>query len=980
MRRGELARAVRHALQTCCDALATGEIGRQRNKLRLAAGALAGALLMSAPTFVSAQSNVDGYVYGTGQPGTEVRIKSPATGAVRTATVTSTGTFRVPSVPPGRYEVTYTDAEGQTVTREVFVTIGAGASVDSLIDTIVVTGDSVRPVDMTKTEIVTTLSSEQVTSLPVVRDIQQVALLAPGVIQGDAGFQSQSNQPLASFGGASPGENTYYINGFNITDFRNFLGGATVPFEMYDQFELRTGGYSAEFGRSLGGVINAVTKRGTNEFKWGTAAYWSPDSLTARRPSSYYVDENGVRTLRTDNSQDYRSNLEVNLQASGPIIEDKLFFYALAVARTSREDDAIGTTSLLREEDDAPFFGGKLDWQITDNHAMEYTFLRDERTIDIEGYHYDGNSRTLGSRKSIGEKDLGGSTHILRYTGTLFDNLTLSALYGHGERDEATRNRDANTGNPCTAVLDARGGQSNPLSCWDGENLQTLDTTDERDAFRLDLIYQLGNHTLRAGYDYEENISDTNVIYEGGAYYRYSNATPGSTFNGGVVPDGVTEVARERFYSVQGKFKEKLSALYIEDQWQVTDRLLLSLGLRNETLENFNRDGEEFLDFGSQLTPRFGFSFDLLGDGRTKLFGNAGRYTMPIATNTNIRFAGGEYFTEQYYVLDGVNIDGTPILGAAIGGRRTLADGSVPVPSESVDRHIKPMYQDEFILGIQSAITDRTTAGLKITHRDLVRAVEDSAFTDADGNYYYFLFNPGRDVTLQNPDGSWSTISAEDLGYPEAKRTYWAAELSFDHQVGSTLRLGGSYTWSHTYGNFEGVFHSDVQQDDAGITISYDTPGLALYTSGDLPNDRRHIFKLYGSYSPIPELMFSFNASANSGRPKNARGNCPVDIDPDAYEQDCFFVGGRPSPRGSAGRLPWVYNVDLGVRYMPQFGPGQLTIGLDVVNLFNFDTETRIQEVAQQAGDENAPLEPSYGIPVYYQLPRSARLSVRWDF
>jgi hypothetical protein len=378
MRRGELARAVRHALQTCCDALATGEIGRQRNKLRLAAGALAGALLMSAPTFVSAQSNVDGYVYGTGQPGTEVRIKSPATGAVRTATVTSTGTFRVPSVPPGRYEVTYTDAEGQTVTREVFVTIGAGASVDSLIDTIVVTGDSVRPVDMTKTEIVTTLSSEQVTSLPVVRDIQQVALLAPGVIQGDAGFQSQSNQPLASFGGASPGENTYYINGFNITDFRNFLGGATVPFEMYDQFELRTGGYSAEFGRSLGGVINAVTKRGTNEFKWGTAAYWSPDSLTARRPSSYYVDENGVRTLRTDNSQDYRSNLEVNLQASGPIIEDKLFFYALAVARTSREDDAIGTTSLLREEDDAPFFGGKLDWQITDNHAMEYTFLRDE--------------------------------------------------------------------------------------------------------------------------------------------------------------------------------------------------------------------------------------------------------------------------------------------------------------------------------------------------------------------------------------------------------------------------------------------------------------------------------------------------------------------------------------------------------------------------------------------------------------------------
>lgn len=66
-------------------------------------------------------------------------------------------------------------------------------------------------------------------------------------------------------GGASVGENAYYINGMNVTNFRNGLGGSTVPFQFYDQFQIKTRGYSAEFGRSTGGVVNAVTRRGTNE-------------------------------------------------------------------------------------------------------------------------------------------------------------------------------------------------------------------------------------------------------------------------------------------------------------------------------------------------------------------------------------------------------------------------------------------------------------------------------------------------------------------------------------------------------------------------------------------------------------------------------------------------------------------------------------------------------------------------------------------
>ena len=883
--RRELACAVRRALGVNSEPAGLPiAIRRIHSRSRATLLATVGsAIVASASGTTFAQSNVEGYVYGSAQPGSEVRIENKDTGVSRKATVPGGGTFRTPSVPPGTYSVTYTDGNGTSVTRDVLVSIGAGTSVDVAVDTVVVYGEKAPRIDLTTTEAVTALTTDQVENLPVARDIDRVALLAPGVVQGDEGFLSPSGKPLVSFGGASPGENTYFINGFNITDFRNFLGGATVPFEFYDQFELRTGGYSAEFGRALGGVVNAVTKRGTNQFEFGAAAYYQPNWATNDRPDATY-EVDGVRQTRTYNSSDYTTDTALNLHASGPIIEDKLFFYALGVIRNARDDDAFGSTSYVKTKDDSPFFGGKLDWQIADDHSLEYTYLYDNTKTDVSGFGYDAGA--IGELKSIGSRSEGGSSHILHYSGTLRENFTASALYGHSKRTQASANQDALTGAPCTFVNDARGGQINPLSCWDSSGVgQVAATDDERDAYRFDLTYILGRHAVKGGVDFENNTSGTLVQYEGGIGYRYSDTTPGSTINGGIVPTGVTQLARERFYNVSGDFEEKLSAVYIEDDWQITDRLLLGFGLRNETLKNYNKNGQEFLNFGTQLTPRLGFAFDLSGDRRTKLFGNAGRYTMPIATNTNIRFAGGEFFTEQFYALQGVKSDGTPTLGGKIGGLRTLSDGSVPVPAQSVDQNIDPMYQDEFILGIQSALTPTTTAGFKVTHRNLVRAVEDSSLVDDDGIFHYFLFNPGRDVTLQNPDGTLSHLSAAEIGYPEAKRKYWAAEMTFDQQIGTKVHLGGSYTWSHTYGNFEGVFQSDVQQDDAGITINFDTPGLALNTFGDLPNDRRHNLKLFGNYTPVPSLNVSLSAYAISGRPLNRRGNCPTDIDPDAYQQ-----------------------------------------------------------------------------------------------
>jgi outer membrane receptor protein involved in Fe transport len=101
-------------------------------------------------------------------------------------------------------------------------------------------------------------------------------MLAPGTTLGDGGL---GDRPLVSFGGASVAENVFYINGMDVTNFYDGLGGNTTPFEFYQEFQVKTGGYGAVFGRSTGGVINAVTKRGGSEWRFGAGGYWEPDSL-----------------------------------------------------------------------------------------------------------------------------------------------------------------------------------------------------------------------------------------------------------------------------------------------------------------------------------------------------------------------------------------------------------------------------------------------------------------------------------------------------------------------------------------------------------------------------------------------------------------------------------------------------------------------------------------------------------------------------
>ena len=207
------------------------------------------------------------------------------------------------------------------------------------------------------------ISLEELSQVPVARNIEAVALLDPGTVAGDNAFGD--DKTLVSFGGASVAENVYYIDGLNVTNFRNGLGGASVPFEFYDQFQIKTGGYGAEFGRSTGGVINAVTKRGTNEWEYGVVTYADTSLGQGNSPNTLRAD-GSIYDLNSENEQ---TSFTTDLYIGGPIIKDHLFFYALYEPQTTNADfNSLGSPGTWNEQEiDDDFWGGNLTWQITDN-------------------------------------------------------------------------------------------------------------------------------------------------------------------------------------------------------------------------------------------------------------------------------------------------------------------------------------------------------------------------------------------------------------------------------------------------------------------------------------------------------------------------------------------------------------------------------------------------------------------------------------
>jgi hypothetical protein len=861
----------------------------------------------------------------------------------------------------------------------------------------------VSRIDVKSPESSMVLNKAAIDRIPVARNVTAVAMLAPGATGGDTriGQTALRAGNVPSLGGASPAENVYYINGFNVTNALNGVAFNQVPFDAIGQQQVKTGGYGPEYGRSLGGVLSVTTKRGTNEWHGGVNAIYSPESLQG---SSVYAEKSPTtgkwNLVQRDGGTD---DLQANVWAGGPLIKDRLFFFGLVQgADITRETYGVSRQEVVKSN--SPRYLAKFDWNLTDKNLVEFTAFSDKSKDKVKNYVQVAPYGTArGAELGADEYTTGGENYIAKYTTWVTDDLTVSAMYGLGRYN---RQSDISSA-ACPYITDNRPTTPTRLGCASAPSITDPNANDERKAFRIDAEWNLGAHGLRFGMDNEKYKVVDGSVTSGNSRTYIRTLGIGSTLANGYVNEtgSAFDYVESRRFENGGAFTTKNSAFYIEDNWQATKNLVASIGVRSESFENLNADDKTFIKVKNTIAPRLGLTWDVHGNAQTKVFANAGRYYIPVMSNTNVRLSGAELDYRDFYRYTGTNSADrfqNPGRGAQLGDRLVSSNGEAGDPRSVVDPNIKPMFQDEFIIGAQQALNNRWTVSIKATHRKLKSVMDDmcngpGAQSWALANGYNatqagkigaainhcFLYNPGKELTANIDLGDGNgltrlTIPASSLGFPQAKRTFNALEFGFERAWDGKWSLQGSYVLSYSKGNTEGYVKSDIGQDDAGISQDWDYPGLMEGANGYLPNDRRHTLKAFGSYQVLPELRLGANLILQSGRPKNCLGyyNGTLDKVSIGYGSSSFYCNRVATPRGSQGRLDWTKELGLQATYQPKALKGT-TFQVDVLNVFNERGVTTIEEAGEASMGSPS---PAYGTPLGIQNARTFRFLAQYEF
>jgi hypothetical protein len=1001
-------------------------------KSTLTMAVLAGLATTSTAFAQSTTGNISGSVpAGSNQ----TIVVEGSTGVRREVQPDAKGRYSATNLPLGSYKVSLL-RDGATVETRENVGLRVGQSTDvsfasasatdaTSLSGVTVSGTVLPNIDVTTVDSRTVITAEQLAKLPMGRNAEAVAKLAPGVVANSGGFTSGTGRSTVSFSGSSVTENAYYINGFNTTDPLNGMGGLQLPYGAIDQQEVYTGGYSAQYGRSDGGVISQVGKRGTNEWKFGAQLLWEPAFARAKYQDLHYTSTPATQVagnLYWPKSENTRSTTTVSAYAGGPLIKDKLFLFVAGEFERNEQHNvnAVDNTSTPASTNrfNAPRWYGKLDWNITDNNILEVTGASDKREGSGTRYYYDFNDRKrLGTIGPVDDTKTGGDLHVFKYTGYITDSLTISALWGEMKTSDydspgaydpnLTRVANVTSQNPAL-----NGGT--PIGNTQVTSLADADRGNKQRNFRLDISYQIGDHTILAGIDnMKSQANDIGTRDPGPGYvWNYGHTinpnAPISTAAGdqfvpapALYPNGadgyyVSQNVSNNLVTVRSDQR----AQYLEDKWQVTDRVLLSLGIRNDQFTDYNPFGQAFItQTKPQWAPRIGASWDVLGDGSFKVFGNAGRYYLGLPLNPATGAASGYVSTQTYYTYGGIDANGVPTGLTQISGAVSANNsyGVPPDPRAVTARNLEAEHQDEFILGFDKTLGENWVYGAKLTRRLLRTAIDDYCeidrvtdkaaalgFTpDPSKTNSCYLINAGQSNTFTLLDAQGNQLlvplSREEMGFQALKRKYYGLELFMEHSFDGTWYGTFDYVFSRSYGNTEGQVRSDLRQGGASASEDWDNSAIMVNTNGVQNNDHTHVFKAYGYWQVAPEWQVSGNLNVASGGPELCLGYYgPDHSNPTGYGNAYHWCDGEPSPPGSHGRLPWTFTLDLGVTWRPGFANDKLAFAANVFNVLN--QQRAIFRNPNKEGDSPYTPNPQYRIPLYETDPRYARLSVTYDF
>ncbi len=966
-------------------------------------------------------------------PNATVKLESP--NGNRETKTGSAGDYMFSSLVPGPGYVVSVNQPGFSAARLPNLTVSINQrttaditlSVGTAATTVEVTSGAVETIDTTSTTVGANIPESVYQNVPIGRNISSVIAMAPGVSDSlGAGVANPS------INGASGLENMYVINGANVTDpgFGGFgtqsrvfgsLGNG-VNFDFVQEVQVKSGGFEAQYGQSLGGVVNVITKSGTNQYHGDIYAYFQPHRFEATRPNVNDVTVNKTTYIAGAGSYDF------GFDFGGYIKKDKLFWYAgynPQFAMSYRSADKSYANSRLGEisvRTTTNNYNAKLNWNLSANHQLEGSVFGDPASTPITFYRNTSLSANDDLRESA--VDYGSRTWTGRYNGALTRSWVVSSNFSnfYNHFDESPKYNGYQI-QDTTRVQEGTGGQV----IYNG--LGYLENTESRvNSYNITSSHTfngLGTHTIDYGYQFENVDYALNRRYTGpdfqipnlpqfkdgagkiqhGASLVREHAVgtcKSSDFACRVQNPIVLRVTRGDYSTDVVATNTRYHAAFAQDAWQMTRFFSIKAGLRWEQ-QAMRGDYSRYV-FGGNWAPRLGLIVDPSGNRKTKIFADWGRFFEKVPLDIAVRnFSLESSFRGALYKDPGPT--GTPDLSPANylpGLGQTLSQTGGPDALPAVLGGTKTQYQDEVVAGYEHEFAGGMTFSGRFVYRHLMRVLEDISGINVTQN------NAGVSVPsyIANPSGSFDRFingvpctsgpncdpstgfnkTAGNLGsdgqpdgFPNPTRIYKAMELSLTKRFSANWQFYGTYRLSKLYGNYEGNFRNDNGQTDPNISSMFDftnSDGLLgdQFAPGVLPSDRRHQIKLFSNYQ-WKALNFGLAWKIESGTPISE-----LDAHPAYDNAGEVPIGGR----GKLGRTPWDFPFDAKVEYLVKMGENKrLKFGADLFNLFNSTRVFRVDQWAQLNGGVKNPdfLKPdnqNFSYP--YLVPFHARLSARFEF
>jgi hypothetical protein len=998
-------------------------------RFRYVAALAALALLFAWPALAQEQrGSIEGTVkdsQGGALVGASVVAKSSGGVAVEAVTDAS-GAYRFVALAPGRYEVTanlsgFAPAKvanidlrlGQVLT--VNVTLAPGG----VTETVQVVGESPL-IDVKQSARATNLRAEDIEKMPKGRDFTSLVTQA-------AGANQETKLGGISIDGASAAENRFIIDGAETTSLRYGTSGKSLITDFVEEVQVKSSGYAAEYGGATGGVINALTKSGTNSFRGDAMVYYSSDELgmTCGGEGAYCDGRPSLRRNPSNNSvaeyityrRDNWSRWDPGFNLSGPILKDKLWFFAgyqPRVEETNRtwKSTATGSTQTSTQRIKQHYMTANVTGQPSASTRFRLSY--NNSLYDREGLlpTLDGTTNPLANL-AITRKSPNWSTSA-NVDWTPSNKLYMSlrgSYFTYDDEDEGVYPNDRYVFSSSNVGM---AGVPPQFQAPSGTQNQTTIRSNTKDKYnRYQIQYDTtffftgaGEHQLKAGVLYDRRENDALYGDTANTYTFYWNRALNPQGRGlyGYYSVRSNLVVPERGYLEVGKVTTNSFQLFVQDSWTIARNFTLNIGLRTENevapsyadpSYGYEADAIKF-SFGDKLAPRAGLAWDIKGDGRWKLYASWGIFYDILKMDLPRQSFGGAKWVEYYYSLDTPNwpslID-VPGCPPACGGNQLLFRDFRHPSNDAIDPDIKPMKMQEAVVGFDHEFTNTLSAGVRYVHKQLDTAVEDIGNLDATGNETYVIGNPGLGVNA-------TYITPEEgraIALPLAQRDYDAVEFSLNKRMSNHWSARASYMWSRLYGNYAGLSQSDENgRVSPNIGRTFDYPLMmfdenAQPVFGVLATDRTHQIKV--------QAILDAGGFTVGGNYLLASG-IPI-------TKEAAYISGSNYPiqyegRNSAGRTEWLNQLDLFAQYEIKLSNRlRLAFNANLINVLasrgitnkyptRLQPGTAINVTEDQFFDgvdtdaliaaQNLPQDPRFLQAVGYQQPRQLRLGMRVSF